>query len=737
MSIQSWQSIIETIRNGEPVTAEVANRAIQQLTKRTEHLKERQDAQSLASAIFITGAPLTDDVKTGHVVYFNTTSSKFAPAYAELNYKEGYLSMSEASTVAGIVVYKDTVNSGVIVVEGMVDPSLYVGIDCTGESITANLLVNTNEKGLLYLANGASNGGKVISKPGLLNVPVCTLIDSTHLLVRPPLTSPLETQALRFSLAARPATPELVLQKVIGSAPQDFFSTPNAAVDLAAGKNVRVYTCNFGSPNTEGTLYFTGTVHKYSNTGELQLKNVTVAKEAIALISASGDYAPILTAAPGVEIAVKAAGSSTGYTINRGANGSTAAALSSYVSVISTSSASAGYAVKNEYIDPTLPGWLPANNNWFPNSVIPNGAKYGYNFAADEVLQQLFPETVVGAYIIYKDGVAVPSNTAITGSNGIWWNDSFNLVPWHKIGSGGGAKHILPDPTVTFGDWDLNTAGQIVQPADLVLAYTKLVSGGINVVTSLEVGPGSPINITDPFGNPAISGPLVINAGFTVSDASTTEPGSLVVKDVTGFNMKRGRVVERILAGTNISLSSVIGSGQGEVQVSVVGLDGKLEGAPDILAIDDVLVEKDVSLNAFYSAMPPAKNSSILGKVDIPNYLDGTYKLNLVITFVALHTAGTLNMPPLALSWVNMQPPIEGTKYSMSDGSRTFSGELTGGLVPYVGSVSPRDYFVKTVQLDTVYAGGQIFFRLARSSTDSYVGKLGILSLRYKFVKST
>lgn len=735
MSISSWQSIIETIRNGEPVTAEIANRAIDQLTQRTQHLKERQDAQSLASAIFISGAPLTDDVKTGNAVYFNSVAGKFAPAYAELVYQAGYLSMSETATVAGIVVYKDTTDSGVIVVDGLVDPTLYAGIDCTGENITANLLVNTDEKGLLYLANGASNAGKVIAKPGLLNVPVCSLIDSKHLLVRPPLSSPLETQALRFQLTARPATPELVLQKAIAGVAADFSSNPGAATDLAAGKSVRVYTCNYGSSNTEGTLYFTGTVHKYSSTGEIQLKNVTVSKDAISAISANADYGALLMAGAGLAIAIKPVGGATGYTMNAGANSSTASTLTSYVSVISTSSPSTGYVIKSEYIDATLPGWLPASTAYFPNTVIPSSAKYGYNFAADPLLQQLFPETVVGAYILYKDGTALPSSTATTGSNGIWWMDSFNQTPWHKVGSGTGAKHVLPDPAVVFGDWNLNTSSQIVQPTELILAYTKLVSGGINVVTTLETTDGSPITITDPYGNPANSGPLVIKAGFTVADSSTTEPGSLVVKDVTGFNMKRGRVVERILAGTNISISSAIGSGQGEVQVNVVGLDGKLEGAPDILAIDDVLVEKDTSLNVFYSAMPPGKNSSILGKVDIPNYLDGTYKLNLVMTFVALHNAGNLNMPSLALSWVNMQAPTEGTKYNLSS-SNTATGELSGGLSPYTGTVAPRDYFVKTVELATAYAGGEIFFRLARSSSDSYVGKLGIISLRYKFIKA-
>ena len=74
MAIQSWQNIIDAIRNGEAVTAEVTNRAIYQLAQRTEHLKTRQDAQDYAQALFIADAPLRSDVATGHAVYFDITA---------------------------------------------------------------------------------------------------------------------------------------------------------------------------------------------------------------------------------------------------------------------------------------------------------------------------------------------------------------------------------------------------------------------------------------------------------------------------------------------------------------------------------------------------------------------------------------------------------------------------------------------------------------------------------------
>ena len=729
MAIHSWQSIIETVRNGEPVSAEVANRAINQLVQRTDHLKDRQDAQSLASAIFISGVPLSDDVETGNAVYFNTVSFKFSPAYADMVYSNGYLSLSETSTVVGLVVFKDTPNSGTIVIEGLVDPELYVGLDCTGESILANLLLEGTERGVLYLASGSVNAGKLSSKPGLLNVPVCSLLDTNHLLVRPPIASQLDTQALRFQLSAKPATPDLILRRINLNVTEAFPAGSEST--LTVGSSVRIYQCLFATPDTEGTLLATATISKFDISGEIWFKDVTVTKETIQLLTANtADYAPIFTAGAGQCIAVKVSGGSTGFIVNRGANSSTAATLSSYVSVISAASPSLGYQIDAAYLDPSVAGWLPANAQNFPDSFIPAGAKYGYNFDADPVLHQLFPESVVGSYVVYKDGAALPSSTVVVGSNGIWWLDSFNQVPWHKINN----KHVLPDTVVKFSDWTLGDASGIIQPTDLTLTYTKLISGGIKVVTSLEADPTSPITITGPDGIYANSGPLVISAGFSVTDSSSTEAGSLVVKDVTGFKMKRGRVVEKIVAGDNISLSSEVGNGQGQVVVSVTGLDGKLEGEPDILAIDDVLIERDSTLDIFYPVMPALKNSSLLGRVDVPSYLSGPYKLNLVVRF-SCNSLFTLNSMSLALSWTRIQEAASPNLGSLASGGFTSSGELTGGVTPFSTSAAPRSYSTKIIEVTTVEAGDQLFFRLARSASDLYAGKLGLMSIKYKFIK--
>ena len=166
--------------------------------------------------------------------------------------------------------------------------------------------------------------------------------------------------------------------------------------------------------------------------------------------------------------------------------------------------------------------------------------------------------------------------------------------------------------------------------------------------------------------------------------------------------------------------------GQGSVQVGVVGLDGKLEGEPDILAIDDIFVERDPILNIFYSTMPTGKSSSILGKISVPQYLQGPYTLQLVIHFIALHNSGVGGIPALELSYTKIASVVGNTL--------NLSAATTGNPSINMNSegLQPRDTLVVQTDLASVTAGNAVFFKLSRPIGGSYPGRLGILSIRYK-----
>lgn len=753
MAIQSWQNIIDLVRNGEPVSAEVANRAINQLVQRTEHLKTRQDAQSLAQAVFISGAPLEVNVQTGNVVYFNPQSNKFAAAYADVEFKDGLLRPASTANVIGIVIYKDTSDSGVVVLDGWINPSQYEDLDCQYVPMLNNLLVNPNDRGILYLASGAENAGKLSVKPGFVNVPVANLISAANMLIRPPITTTLDTEALKFKLINNIAGSELILQKTTGV----FASAP------AVGSTVKVYLGNDtpitgNSTADEIKVYLTATIEKYTNyTGSnpqtVHLKNVQFTEDFVkAAFDASGDYSVVFTGSSAGYIKFKVVGATTTFVLS-----DSPAGTSCYISPV-TYNATTGWEIDSTYVDVTKPGWLPANSSVFQNAVKPVDAVFGYNVKQDPVLQQLFPEAVVTAYSVTKDGVDLSNLVVEVNSSGIWWKDPLIQLPWHRLNG----KNLLPDVQINWADWSGADAAKIIMPSELHFVYARLNTGGVRMVTSLETTPTSVLKITDPFGNPANTGPLVISADFTVSSSTNGTngtdgingtngtngtSGSLVVKDITNnFVLIKGHVVERIIGGDNISITSVINNGgtdgtagtdgtdgQGTVTISITGLDGKLEGQPDILAVDDVLIERDPSLNMFYSVFPKSKASSILGKIDIPGYLTvNTYQTKLEFTFVALHSSGSVTPPNLTLTLLNLPNLSTTTKQNLA--TATTSTAIT--VQPWPATVDSRDCFKSVITLPVnAIPGATIFFKLTRSSSDSYPTKFGLISTVYKFVK--
>lgn len=725
MAIESWQNIIDLIQAGEPVSAEVANRAVNQLVKRTEHLKDRQDAQNLAQSIFISDAPLTDAVRAGHAVYFDLEANAFAPAYAAVEFKNGLLQPKLTSNVVGIVVYKDTLNSGVIAVAGWISPAQYFELDCEASAMLENLLESPDYKGTLYLTSDAINAGRVTEKPGLLNVPVCDLISPNHMLVRPSIPGPIHTQAVKLKISNEIAGYGLTLIKGQGANAQTFESNFRPPV----GAKVSLYMESVAAPNpSTDIVYLTATVHAYTpwsgngNIDKIELKDIKVTKALVeALSDNNGNYANVFKGTAQLTLKLKDLNTLISYAVS--VNG-----FSSYDKPV-VYDAEAGWFIYTSYTNPNKPGWLPIDSGAFTDvsALIPAGAKFGYNVRKDPILNQLFSETVVTSYIVTKDGIILSDQVVEINSAGIWWKDNKIQLPWHTVGT----NAIIPDTQVDLEEWAADS-NKIILPSELYIVYARLATGGVKVVTSLETNEGSPITITDPFGNPATSGPLKLTADLSINELTANEPGSLVVKEFAGFNVKRGRVVERITAGNNIALTSSFPGGQGELSIGVVGLDGKLEGQPDILAVDDVLVERDSAYDLFYSIFPASKSSSILGKINIPSYLVGNYRVLLSGTFIALHASGDATLPKMHLTWTAL--PSLNTPTSLSQATKSNSVnsfDIHSGQLASRSCVLWEDYLFPA----KVIPNTSVFFKLTRNGNDGYGSKLGLISLNYKFIK--
>lgn len=120
--IPPFPSRIRKIADGESVEASIANRAPDGLDQRTEHLKSRLDLAQAGSTLILTDAPLDDDVLVGHLVFRDTTESKFRRALAAISdapsSTTGLIEVAESTFVWGVVIDKE-VGFGTILLAGI------------------------------------------------------------------------------------------------------------------------------------------------------------------------------------------------------------------------------------------------------------------------------------------------------------------------------------------------------------------------------------------------------------------------------------------------------------------------------------------------------------------------------------------------------------------------------------------------------------------------------------------
>lgn len=115
-----WVTLLDLIRNGEGVSAEVTNRPLIELGQRTEHLKALLDMLSLGRATFDIDKPMSVDVVEGYAVYWDNTKQEYAPALAALSYNaEGlYGGNADSAYVVGVCAGKSSPTRGTVLFSG-------------------------------------------------------------------------------------------------------------------------------------------------------------------------------------------------------------------------------------------------------------------------------------------------------------------------------------------------------------------------------------------------------------------------------------------------------------------------------------------------------------------------------------------------------------------------------------------------------------------------------------------
>lgn len=378
-------------------------------------------------------------------------------------------------------------------------------------------------------------------------------------------------------------------------------------------------------------------------------------------------------------------------------------------------------------VDDSIKGWLPADHASF-NGLAPTKAAFGYNLAAHQALNNVFPPmpTESCSVALFKnesDGNGVELPMGLNGLihvdiNGIWWmSDCYNDVPWA----------YMPGSSSSMSSSGSNPECPRDLYRKLVLRFSKSAYGvDKTVVTSLDPIQGSGITILGCYDNtPANTGALKIGVNLDLAVSSNSEQGSLVLKNIVDNKFKRGRVIEGLKSGDNsIVLTSTsnyeldgdtVHQGIVSVSSSINSTERLLQ--PQVVRLSDA--KERYYQEIMYLALPPSQASSIRLKVLLPHQDTFTESPSLKLRLRLLgRTSGTL--PTLTASYRVLSRAV-GTpaELPVSDSSLSIS---TGT------SVAADEYIdIDSAAITSIAGQDIVFFTISRASGDGYAGEVGII----------
>ena len=382
-----------------------------------------------------------------------------------------------------------------------------------------------------------------------------------------------------------------------------------------------------------------------------------------------------------------------------------------------TNSPSTGdpYVFSDEWDD--YPGWLPADNAAFTGMQIPDGAAFGYNLAAHGDVQAAWPPLPVASARFYLDGVLQRPEQVVINEDGIWWMTNCpDAVPWQ------GDFDSTPGCPPNWGDrycvlafeqlLGLTADAFVTQlKAEAPLSVVSCATGLAATRGSLEVRI-SPLEVNNLAGGGEMPNAAIYaldreaaSVGPNVSGVRTT--GKLSATGTGGtYTDEEGRVFHL-----------------GGVTISSTDADEAREGFVEVAALDDV-GETEYQGNIFL-VMRSGRDGSVRGRFTLPAINDAfpasaTCKL---VFWLLGTTAGSL--PELSLTYRRL---ALGTSTPVAIPT---SDTSLANLTP---SASAGTYRYQKVESEafSVSAGDLIYFTIARGSSDSYTGDVGILAMRWQ-----
>lgn len=185
---------INFVRDGEPVSAGVANRPTHQLQQNINYVWEVLNASGLGSTIVIRKVTVDSAVRVGQPVYLSSSSHAFEQALAVVasGTVDGHVVAAESAQVWGIVLQKTSATLADILVSG------YASVDLS-EAVTGSVVA-----GVYYLSG--TTPGKLITTRTPVTIPVLRSDGSGHVLVLPQFPDFIDRHVhYKFDLVCAPA----------------------------------------------------------------------------------------------------------------------------------------------------------------------------------------------------------------------------------------------------------------------------------------------------------------------------------------------------------------------------------------------------------------------------------------------------------------------------------------------------------------------------------------------------
>lgn len=408
-----------------------------------------------------------------------------------------------------------------------------------------------------------------------------------------------------------------------------------------------------------------------------------------------------------------------------------------------------------------LRGWLPADHAVF-NNLAPTGAKFGYNLAADDALNQVWPPIPLQSVSVLWDKgqnrlgatevAQYPEGVVKVDANGIWWfTDCREDVPFQEDFTESELDLAACPRSELFRVW---------------VVFTRLLLGTDRYsVTSLEPLADSPIEVTNCENSPATTGDLHIDIDLKKTDVAplldsdhqlgAVQGGKVVVGatpanvDIDNANtLQMGWVTEGLIArgSTQLTLDSSwersltddekiyfeylddegqplaedIKLHQGVIRINYDDEFSIRELSPQIVRLDDAVerIYEDIP----YLGFPAGQESSVRLRFNVPAISTLAANLKLQLNALVFNTNGgaignfvfshRVITHPTALNNEQLIPSAS------AEVGLTYNGPTT----------ATKNYVAwwQVTEID-VAPGDTAYFTVARPASDATPGDIGVI----------